>query len=187
MLAVRCTRGYIERMASFIGLGKALRWIRQRQGKKQFEVAEAASITKAMLSSYENEKQRPAIDTLERILDALEIDLDYLAYAIRVVRQEEERRTGNRAAAPRHAPPPTFEPYVDVERMLGLARRLDPAEEQAVGQMLDGFHSLLRYLLKRGDELPRRPRGGDAPQEGGDDEGDGNEGGGAGTPGSESD
>lgn len=174
-------------MSSFTGLGKALRWIRQRQGKKQFEVAEAASITKAMLSSYENQKQRPAIDTLERILDALEIDLDYLAYAIRVVRQEEERRTGKRPTPPRHAPPPTFEPYLDVERMLGLSRRLDPSEEQAVGQMLDGFHGLLRYLLKRGDDLPRRPPGGDAPGDGEDEGGDESEAGGAGAPEPESD
>lgn len=162
-------------MSSFTGLGKALRWIRQRQGKKQFEVAEAASITKAMLSSYENEKQRPAIDTLERILDALEIDLDYLAYAIRVVRQEEERRTGRRDARPRSAAQPTFEPYLDLERVLGLARRLDPAEEQAVGQMLDGFHALLRYLLKRADELPRGPAEGDASRADDDEEEDGGE------------
>lgn len=158
-----------------------MRWIRQRQGKKQFEVAEAANITKAMLSSYENEKQRPAIETLERILDALEIDLDYLAYAIRVVRQEEERRTGKRPAPPRHAPQPTFEPYMDLERTLGLTRRLDPAEEQAVGQMLEGFHALLRYLLKQSDELPRRPRGGDAPRDDEDEGGDEGGTGGAGT------
>lgn len=162
-------------MSSFTGLGKALRWIRQRQGKKQFEVAEAASITKAMLSSYENEKQRPAIDTLERILDALEIDLDYLAYAIRVVRQEEERRAGKREARPRSAAQSTFEAYMDLERVLGLTRRLDPAEEQAVGQMLDGFHALLRYLLNRTDELPRGARGGDASGDEGDGEDDGGE------------
>jgi len=145
-------------MASFTGLGRALRWIRQRQGKKQYEVAEAANITKAMLSSYENEKQRPAIDTLERILDALEIDLDYLAYAIRVVRQEEERRSGRRLAPVASLPQPSFDQYLDLERSLGLDRRLDPAEEQAVGQMLEGFHSLLRYFLKGTGEPPRGPR-----------------------------
>ena len=111
MLALRWIRGYIRRMASFTGLGRALRWIRQRQGKKQYEVAEAARVTKAMLSSYENEKQRPAIDTLERILDSLEIDLDYLAYAIRVVRQEEDRRSGSAWLRPIHSPPPAFEHY----------------------------------------------------------------------------
>ncbi|HEX6198819.1 MAG TPA: helix-turn-helix transcriptional regulator [Thermoanaerobaculia bacterium] len=154
---------------SFRGLGKALRWIRQRQGKKQYEVAEAAGITKAMLSSYENEKQRPALDTLERILDALEIDLDYLAHAIRMVRQDEDRRGGGRREAPPRPPAPFgAAPYLDLERVLGLDRRLGSGEERAVAQMLDGFHNLLRYMLSRAErlahpagELPEEPVEGD--------------------------
>ena len=142
-------------MDAFLGLGRALRWIRQRQDKKQYEVAEAANITKAMLSSYENEKQRPAIDPHERILDALEIDLDYLAYAIRVVRQDEVRRSGAQAAPRGHAATPGLGSYYDLERTLGLERRLEPAEEQAVAQMLDGFHALLRYFLGRADGISR--------------------------------
>ncbi len=146
-------------MASFNGLGRALRWIRQRQGKKQYEVAEAARITKAMLSSYENGKQRPTIDTLERILDALEIDLDYLAHAMRVVSQEDGRKGGAaRPSAPSLAPA-TAGPFLDLERLLGLARRLEPAEEHAVGQMLEGFHSLLRYMLTQTDDLRSRHQG----------------------------
>ena len=149
-------------MASFDGLGRALRWTRQRQGKKQYEVAEAAKVTKAMLSSYENEKQRPTIDTLERILDALEIDLDYLAYAIRSVRQDQD----GIEPEPRHLPPMAGPP-LDVERLLGLRRRLNPEEERSVAQMLDGFHGLLRYmLLKDGDGRSAAvPGGGNAATE----------------------
>lgn len=140
-------------MASFDGLGKALRWTRQRQGKKQYEVAEAAKITKAMLSSYENEKQRPTLDTLERILDALEIDLDYLAYAIRAVDSD-----GDGSGLPEHPLPHSVAPPLDVERLLGLRRRLAPEEERALSLMLDGFHSLLRYMLLRGDDLRTAPQ-----------------------------
>lgn len=156
-------------MASFTGLGRALRWIRQRQGKKQYEVAEGAHITKAMLSSYENEKQRPAIDTLERILDALGIDLDYLAYAIRVVRREDERRDGT-VVEERSAPPPAFGSYLDLERTLGLDHRLEAGEEQAVAQMLEGFHGLLRYMLKRSDQVSRPARRETAPPSNDDEE-----------------
>lgn len=157
---------------AFRGLGKALRWIRQRQGKKQYEVAEAAGITKAMLSSYENEKQRPALDTLERILDALEIDLDYLAHAIRMVRQEEDRRSGGRREAATHVTTSfTPAPYLDLERVLGLDRRLDSGEERAVAQMLEGFHNLLRYMLSRAERLAHPP--GELPA--GPDDGDGEE------------
>ncbi len=143
-------------MSSFNGLGRALRWIRQRQGKKQYEVAEAAKITKAMLSSYENGKQRPTIDTLERILDALEIDLDYLAHAMRVVSQEDERKSGAQRPAGPVLAPAASGPFLDLERLIGLTRRLEPAEEHAIGQMLEGFHSLLRYILTQTDDLRAR-------------------------------
>jgi len=157
-------------MASFNGLGRALRWIRQRQGKKQYEVADAAKITKAMLSSYENGKQRPTIDTLERILDALEIDLDYLAHAMRVVSQEDGRKgAGARPSAPALTPG-TAGPFLDLERLLGLARRLEPGEEHAVGQMLEGFHSLLRYMLSQTDDLRSRPHDQGDEGDSGDDE-----------------
>src|SRR5882672_990497 len=35
------------------GLGQALRWLRERHGRKQYQVADTAGITKGMLSSYE--------------------------------------------------------------------------------------------------------------------------------------
>lgn len=155
-------------MAAFEGLGRALRWVRQRQGKKQYEVAATAKITKAMLSSYENEKQRPAIDTLERILDALEIDLDYLAYAMRMTRGDGEATPAGPPLG-RMLPRPGIEPYYDLERLLGLGRRLEPAEERAVAQMLEGFHSLLSYMLGRAGELDRRGGAGGAAEPAGPD------------------
>ena len=51
----------------FNELGHALRWLRDRQGKKQYQVAEAAGITKGMLSAYETGRQKPSLDTLEKI------------------------------------------------------------------------------------------------------------------------
>lgn len=156
-------------MGAFEGLGRALRWVRQRQGKKQYEVAATAKITKAMLSSYENEKQRPAIDTLERILGALEIDVDYLAYAMRMTRGDGEA-TPDGPPQGGTLPRPGIEPYYDLERLLGLSRRLEPAEERAVAQMLEGFHSLLGYMLRRAGERDRRGRsGGSGPVRGGAD------------------
>src|SRR5215217_7445598 len=65
-------------MSIFNGLGRALRWLRDRQGKRQYQVADAAGITKAMLSAYETGKQKPSLDTLEKILGALNGDLNDL-------------------------------------------------------------------------------------------------------------
>lgn len=151
-------------MGSFDRLGRALRWIRQRQGKKQFEIASDARITKAMLSSYENEKQRPTLETLERILAALRVDLDGLAYAMRAVAQEEQAKGS--AGAPR-SHPAEIDPWgeggtLNLQDVLRLPRSLESPEANAIGQMLQGFHALLRYFLIRADgaipgDLPPRP------------------------------
>ncbi len=70
---------------AFAGLGLALRWLRTRQQKRQYEVAAAAGITKAMLSAYETDKQRPTLETLEKLMSALEIDLKQLFEALQLI------------------------------------------------------------------------------------------------------
>src|SRR5215475_8972625 len=72
-------------MSTFQGLGRALRWLRDRQGKRQYQVAAGAGITKAMLSAYETGKQKPSLDTLEKILGALACDLNDLHNALQIV------------------------------------------------------------------------------------------------------
>lgn len=69
-------------MNIFGNLGQALRWLRNRCGRRQMDVAQAAGITKAMLSAYETGKQLPTIPTLDRILTALGADLQELREAL---------------------------------------------------------------------------------------------------------
>jgi len=71
-----------------------LRWLRDRQGKRQYQVADTAGITKAMLSAYETGKQKPSLDTLEKILEALGSDLSDLHSALQIV--NERPPTGRR-------------------------------------------------------------------------------------------
>ena len=84
------------------GLGQALRWLRDRQGKKQYQVAEAAGITKGMLSAYETGRQRPSLKTLEKILDTLGCDLNDLHNAIQIIngRPEGIKRRGEGVEEP---------------------------------------------------------------------------------------
>src|SRR5215208_2257478 len=84
-------------MPIFHGLGRALRWLRDRQAKRQYQVAESAGITKAMLSAYETGKQKPSLDTLEKILAALDGDLNDLHNALQIVNERPEaiRRSGS--------------------------------------------------------------------------------------------
>lgn len=135
------------------GLGQAIRWLRDRRGRKQYEVAEAAGITKGMLSAYETGRQRPSLETLEKILDTLSCDLNDLHNAIQIIngRPEEMRRRGegagnDEAGAPAPAAVPPAGDRLEVQRILGRRQALPPEEERALGEMLDGFHRFLRYL-----------------------------------------
>jgi transcriptional regulator with XRE-family HTH domain len=143
-------------MSIFHGLGRALRWLRDRQGKRQYQVADAAGITKAMLSAYETGKQKPSLDTLEKILVALECDLNDLHNALQIVNERPEaiRRSGGQREG---VWPGARRDMLDsrdtgegaspnVYNILGISRPLPAVEEQALSEMLQGFHKLVRYL-----------------------------------------
>ena len=140
-------------MSIFNGLGRALRWLRDRQGKRQYQVADAAGITKAMLSAYETGKQKPSLDTLEKILIALECDLNDLHNSLQIVNERPEaiRRPGGvrdawQAYRPQDSQESSDASGNSVYRVLGLKRQLPALEEQALSEMLEGFHKLVRYL-----------------------------------------
>lgn len=150
-------------MSIFHGLGRALRWLRDRQGKRQYQVADAAGITKAMLSAYETGKQKPSLETLEKILAALDCDLNDLHNALQIVNERPEairRSSGGEGGFPgfRRGAQDAVEggegAGADVYRALGLSRTLPPVVEQAFGEMLDGFHKYLRYLHRASPPPP---------------------------------
>jgi len=136
-----------------------LRWLRDRQGKRQYQVADTAGITKAMLSAYETGKQKPSLDTLEKILEALGSDLSDLHSALQIVnerpptgRRPEPQNPSGWASVWRGGLAAGSEagPKVDVYRTLGIDRPLPEEEEQAFGEMLAGFYRLLRFLHRAG-------------------------------------
>jgi transcriptional regulator with XRE-family HTH domain len=157
-------------MSIFLGLGRALRWLRDRQGKRQYQVADAAGITKAMLSAYETGKQKPSLDTLEKILTALECDLNDLHNALQIVNERPEaiRRSGGarEGAWPGHPQGGRDGESPNVYNILGINRPLPPMEEQALSEMLRGFHKLVRYLHDSVAQRPSQPEPvADAPEE----------------------
>ncbi|HEY0783563.1 MAG TPA: helix-turn-helix transcriptional regulator [Thermoanaerobaculia bacterium] len=157
------------RISSLTGLGQALRWLRDRQGKKQYQVAAAAGITKGMLSAYETGRQRPSLETLEKLLDTLERNLSDLHAAIQIVNGQppEPRPARDRSWEPYGAGSPLASELRETPeegnetsatagggspgsrelyRILDRREPLPAAEEQALGLMLDGFHRLIRHL-----------------------------------------
>ncbi len=152
-------------MPIFDGLGRALRWLRERQLKRQYQVAAGAGITKAMLSAYETGKQNPSLDTLEKILDALVCDLNDLHNALQIIngRPERMRHAGAgadhwRGAAAKGAEADAAGP--GIYEILGAEEPLPAQEEQAMSEMLGGFHKLLRYMHGR---VPRAATASAAP------------------------
>ena len=131
------------------GLGQALRWLRDRLGKKQYQVAEAAGITKGMLSAYETGRQRPSLETLEKLLGTLGCDLHDLHNAIQIVNgRPAAMRPGGRFSSESQAGAPMGgDPgFPDLYSVLGQEEPLPPELERAFGQLLDGFHKLIRYM-----------------------------------------
>ncbi len=58
--------------------GEKIREVRERKLKTIREVAEKAGLSESLISQIERNKISPAIDTLLKIIDVLEIDLDYI-------------------------------------------------------------------------------------------------------------
>lgn len=140
-------------MPIFDGLGRSLRWLRERQLKRQYQVAAGAGITKAMLSAYETGKQKPSLDTLEKILDALVCDLNDLHNALQIVngRPAHLRESPARGfwRRPLEAGGEAAGADVNLYEVLGVDEPFAPQEERALTEMLSGFHKLLRYLHDR--------------------------------------
>lgn len=149
-------------MGTFDHLGRALRWLREERGLRQYHVAETATITKAMLSSYETGRQKPSLDTLEKVLEALDSDLHELADTLDAF--VGKQRLPRDRPAPERRPPVPLEPSsaeVDVYRLLGLSERLPSGEEAAMEQVLSGFHRLMRHLYERSAESDPEASDGD--------------------------
>lgn len=69
----------------FEALGPALRLLRDRRRIRQYQLAELAGVTKAMLSSYETGSSIPSLQSLSSILHALNSDLHELQQAMDAV------------------------------------------------------------------------------------------------------
>ena len=140
------------------GIGQALRWLRDRLGKKQYQVAEAAGITKGMLSAYETGRQRPSLETLEKLLGTLGCDLHDLHNAIQIVNGRPAAIRPGRLEADSGGG--RDRGFPDLYSVLGQTEPLPPELERAFGQLLDGFHKLIRYMHRA---FERRPQGDEGP------------------------
>jgi transcriptional regulator with XRE-family HTH domain len=85
-------------MGMFANLGRTLSLLRELRGKSQSRVAREARIGKSQLSKYENGKELPKLDSLEKILRVLKVDMFEFFYTLYLV--------DGRASALTQAPAP---------------------------------------------------------------------------------
>lgn len=136
-------------MAIFDHLDRALRWLREGRRLRQYQVAEAAGITKAMLSAYETGKQKPSLETLEKILLGLGCDLCDLHEALEIFHTHALHPTAaslRRVALPPPAVKSNGGAAADVYSTLGIDRPLPPGQEEVLGEVLTSFHKLIRHI-----------------------------------------
>jgi len=75
----------------FVNLGPAVRRARELRGTSQAEVARQAGVGKSQLSKYEQGKELPKLESLERVLVALDFgSLDFF-YMLHLMDHEADR------------------------------------------------------------------------------------------------
>jgi transcriptional regulator with XRE-family HTH domain len=72
-------------MEMFVNLGRTLGLLRELRGKSQALVAREAGIGKSQLSKYENGKELPKLDSLEKVLRALHVGYFEFFYTLYLV------------------------------------------------------------------------------------------------------
>ena len=72
-------------MDMFQNLGRTLGLLRELRGKSQARVAREAGIGKSQLSKYENGRELPKFDSLEKVLGALDVGQFEFFYTLHLV------------------------------------------------------------------------------------------------------
>jgi DNA-binding XRE family transcriptional regulator len=72
-------------MVMFANLGRTLSLLRELRGKSQARIAREAGIGKSQLSKYENGKELPKLDSLEKVLNALKVGYFEFFYTLYLV------------------------------------------------------------------------------------------------------
>ena len=72
-------------MAMFGNVGRTLILLRELRGKSQARVSREAGIGKSQLSKYENGKELPKLDSLEKVLNALQVGYFEFFYTLHLI------------------------------------------------------------------------------------------------------
>lgn len=151
-------------MDMFANLGRTLGLLRELRGMSQARVAREAGIGKSQLSKYENGKELPKLDSLEKVLNALDVghfEFFYTLYllddrAAELARLADRPREGEER---RPLPPPLWKAHPL------LSESTDQAFTRVFSDLLHLYRRVFEQVVfagapERGAEeagLPARP------------------------------
>jgi transcriptional regulator with XRE-family HTH domain len=154
-------------MGMFTNLGRTLSLLRELRGKSQARVAREAGIGKSQLSKYENGKELPKLDSLEKVLNALEVGHFEFFYTLYLV----DRRAAGLARADREQKGTADSPGIEIQdwmfpplldRSPLLAEATDQAFSQVFTDLLQLYRAVFEQIVFTGS-APPRPGGVNAP------------------------
>ncbi|HEX4960018.1 MAG TPA: helix-turn-helix transcriptional regulator [Thermoanaerobaculia bacterium] len=124
----------------FRNMGTALTLLRELRGKSQARVSREACIGKSQLSKYENGKELPKLDSLEKVLKALQIGYFELFYTVHMLDQ--------RVASLGGLPNDLDSAAVAVWAM-GALSQMSPATEEAFQRVFMDLLTLYRQVFDK--------------------------------------
>lgn len=141
-------------MGMFVNLGRTLSLLRELRGKSQARVAREAGIGKSQLSKYENGKELPKLDSLEKVLKALQVGHFEFFYTLYLV---DQRAAGlGREVSPTAPSPdePLYLPALVLEGSALMSAATDQAFARVFTDLLLLYRSVFEQTVLSGMDRP---------------------------------
>ena len=147
-------------MGMFVNLGRTLSLLRELRGRSQAWVAREAGIGKSQLSKYENGKELPKLDSLEKVLLVLEVghfEFFYTLYLVDRRAADLNRGAGKGAEAAGGEPSLDDEPVYPPPIFKGhplLSEPTDQAFTRVFADLLLLYRRVFEQVVLTGMNVP---------------------------------
>lgn len=147
-------------MGMFVNLGRTLSLLRELRGRSQAWVAREAGIGKSQLSKYENGKELPKLDSLEKVLLVLEVghfEFFYTLYLVDRRAADLNRGAGKGAEAADREPSLDDEPVYPPPIFKGhplLSEPTDQAFTRVFADLLLLYRRVFEQVVLSGMNVP---------------------------------
>lgn len=143
-------------MGMFVNLGRTLSLLRELRGRTQAWVAREAGVGKSQLSKYENGKELPKLDSLEKVLLVLEVghfEFFYTLYLVDRRAADLEKGIGKAAHEPALDDEPAYLPPIFKGHPL-LSEPTDQAFTRVFADLLLLYRRVFEQVVLAGINAP---------------------------------